>query len=921
MLKLNMKFKTVEPHPDFVKMEEERLKHWYESGIVSKYLRKNAAAKKKFSFLDGPITANNPMGVHHGRGRTYKDLWQRYFTMKGYRQRYQNGFDCQGLWVEVEVEKALGFKSKKEIETFGVEKFVNACKARVKKYAAIQTEQSKRLGMWLDWGNSYYTMSDANNYAIWHFLKVCHQRGYLYQGHDVVPWCYRCATAISQHEILTEDYKQVTHDSVYVNLPLAGRDEYLLVWTTTPWTLPANIAVAVDQDFDYVLVQTRSGKKLWLLKELARTVLGEDFGKILKSVKGKELVGLKYTPPFSRLPAVKAKPYHRVVATDKLIMPITAAEGTGLVHTSTGTGTEDYQLGRKLGLPVIPAISDDARYLDGFGDLTGVNAKVHPQEIFKRLKDFTYKIVPYPHRYPACWRCKTELVWKLTDEWYISMDKLRPKIMAVAKKINWIPDFGLERELDWLKNMHDWLISKKNRYWGLALPIYPCQDCGTIEVIGSKEELKARAAAGWEKFAGHSPHKPWIDGVKIKCSQCGAAVSRIEPVGNPWLDAGIVSFSTLPDGWFPADFITEAFPGQFKNWFYSLLVMATVLKNKPPFKTVLGYESVVGEDGRPMHKSWGNAIDFNEGAKKIGVDVMRWLYAKAAPAAVLPFGYTPAAEVRRQLVLILWNSFRFFATQVKPDNRPGRQVLDRWILSRLNQTIITVTRSLDRYQSAPAAAAIETLVSDLSTWYLRRSRDRQAGVYRTMRQVLVTLAKLMAPLTPYLADIIYTRITGDESVHLTDWPLASRKLIDTGLEAEMVRARVIVEAIHRERKLAGIKVRQPLAAAVVTAKPLNPEVEALVLAETNIKAIRYQAGHDGVGAELDTRLTPALKAEGEAREIIRQIQAARKAAGTRPDELVKVGLPSWPRELAEEIKHQAKVESLSPSGSFWLRRV
>jgi isoleucyl-tRNA synthetase len=774
-------------------------------------------------------------------------------------------------------------------------------------------------------------MSDENNYAIWHFLKVCHERGWVYKGHDVVPWCYRCETAISQHEILTEDYKEVSHESIFVNLPIEGRDEYLLVWTTTPWTLPANIAVAVDKDFDYALVQTKGGKKLWLLKELAESVLGEDFDRVLKTVKGKELVGLKYTPPFHDLPIVKKTPYHKVVATDKLIMPITTTEGTGLVHTSTGTGAEDYQLGKKLGLPVIAAITDDARYLDGFGTLSGQNAKVHPELIFDRLGDFKYKILKYKHRYPACWRCKTELVWKLTDEYYIAMDKvdptdtkkrtLRKEIIDVAKKINWIPQFGLERELDWLNNMHDWLISKKNRFWGLALPIYECTKCGTIEVIGGKEELKQKAVSGWDKFEGHTPHKPWIDEVKIKCPKCGEEVSRIEPVGNPWLDAGIVPFSTMPSEWFPANFITEAFPGQFKNWFYAMLVMATVLKKTNPYQTVLGYESVVGEDGRPMHKSWGNSVEFNEGASKIGVDVMRWLYSRVLPTAVLPFGYKSASEVRRQFVLILWNSYRFFVTQVKEDKTKSGHVLDKWILSRLSQTIKAVTESLDQYYSAPATAAIESLVNDFSTWYLRRSRDRQAGVYQTMLEVLVTLSKLLAPFMPYLADTMYTNLTGQESVHLTDWPKVNEQLVDAKLEAEMGRVRLVVEAIHRERKLKNLKVRQPLKEATVSTKKLDRQLEQLVLEETNIKSLTYELKEGELTAKLDEVITPELKAEGDAREIVRQIQGARKEAQTTLDELVEIELPSWPKEFEGYIKDHALVKNLKQSPQFKLVRL
>lgn len=935
-------FKPVEAHPDFVKMETALLKHWYQSGIVKKYLHKNAKAKKKFSFLDGPITANNPMGVHHARGRTYKDLWQRYFTMKGYKQRYQNGFDCQGLWVEVEVEKELGFKNKQDIVKYGVEKFVDKCKERVRKYSAIQIEQSRRLGMWMDWDNSYFTMSDENNYWIWKFLKVCHQRGWIYKGHDVVPWCWRCETAISQHEILTEDYKQVTHDSIYLALPIEGKDESLLVWTTTPWTVPANVAVAVDKDFDYSLAQTKTGKKVWLLDSLVQTVLKDDFEKTLKTVKGKDLVGLKYVPPFKDLPVVAAAKQsqpdkiHMVVATDKLIMPITTTEGTGLVHTATGTGAEDFQLGKKLGLPVIPAIADDARYLDGFGGLTGKNAKKNPEAILAGLdKKFVYKIVSYSHRYPACWRCKTELVWKVTDEWYVDMDKgLRQQIIKVAKSINWIPAFGLERELDWLNHMHDWLISKKNRFWGLALPIYECSECGRIEVIGGREELKQRAVAGWDKFEGHTPHKPWIDAVKIKCGQCGAEVSRVEPVGNPWLDAGIVPFSTMGGDWFPADFITEAFPGQFKNWFYAMLVMATVLKTARPYKTVLGYESVVGEDGRAMHKSWGNAIEFNEGAQKIGADVMRWLYSRCLPTAVLSFGYSPAGEVRRQFVLILWNSYRFFVSLARADAwRPrldprSSHVLDKWIISRLQQTIKTVTESLDKYLSAPATTAVEEFVSDFSTWYIRRSRDRKAEAYPTMYRVLVTLARVLAPFMPFLADAIYTNLTGEESVHLTAWPKAEAKLINSQLEKNMAEVRLLVEAIHRARKEAGIKVRQPLSKATVSLTSLSRPLRQLVLEETNLKTLVFKPRVGEISVRLDTRISPQLKAEGEAREIVRMIQAGRKQAATGLNELVDVELPAppaggpaWPKDYTAYIKKQALVKDLRAGASFKLIRL
>ena len=421
-------FEAVDPKVDFPKMERDLLSHWYNDGIVEKYLKKNKDSKKYFSFQDGPITANNPMGVHHAWGRTYKDLWPRFKSMQGYKQRHQNGFDCQGLWVEVEVEKELGFKNKKDIEKFGVAKFVGLCKERVKKYSTIQTEQSKRLGYFADWDNSYYTLSDDNNYMIWHFLKVVHENGWLYKGNDSVPWCPRCETAISQHEMLTEDYKELTHETIYMKFPIVDSDENLLVWTTTPWTIPANIAVAVDTKLDYVLAEV-DDKKYWLAdKAKERTFKGSTF-KVIKKVKGNELVGLKYSGAFDDLPAVLAvsktsDKFHTVIATNNLIMPITTTEGTGMVHTAVSAGTEDFKLGQKLGLPMIPVINDDASYMEGFEDLSGQNAKKHPELILDimREKGFAFKIERYTHRYPACWRCKTELVWKVTDEWYISMD-------------------------------------------------------------------------------------------------------------------------------------------------------------------------------------------------------------------------------------------------------------------------------------------------------------------------------------------------------------------------------------------------------------------------------------------------------------------------------------------------------------------
>lgn len=968
-------FNPVDLRADFPKLEEHLLDSWYKNGVVNKYLRKNENSEKYFSFMDGPITANNPMGVHHAWGRTYKDLWQRFYNMQGYKQRFQNGFDCQGLWVEVEVEKELGFKTKKDIETYGVEKFVDKCRERVLKYSDIQTQQSKRLGYFMDWDNSYYTMSDENNYMIWHFIKTCHENGWLYKGNESVPWCPRCETAISQHEILTEDYKELKHDSIIIEFPVVGeKDTYLLVWTTTPWTIPANIAIAVDKNLDYVLVEGSTGDKFWLAEGAFERVFGKNFKNKIKTVKGSELSGLKYKGPYDDLPAVievaKKNPatFHTVVETDDRLMPITTEEGTGLVHTAVSAGTEDYRLGQKLGLPMIPVIEDDASYKDGFGEFSGKNAKNDPWIILGDLKkrnengeNWVFEIFKYAHRYPVCWRCKEELVWKVTDEWYIAMDKkskdsektLRTRMKDVTRKIGWMPKFGLKRELDWLDNMHDWLISKKNRYWGLALPIWECDDCKHFMVIGSKEELKEKAVKGWDKFEGKTPHKPHIDEIVLKCEKCGKVANRIEPVGNPWLDAGIVSFSTVKEGnrgeslylsnkkewekWFPADFITESFPGQFKNWFYSLIAMSTVLEDREPFKKVLGYATLLSEDGSPMHKSAGNMIAFDEGADKIGVDVMRWMYLSQNPSDNLLFGYKNADETRRRFYLKLLNVYNFFITYANLENWTteknieSKNILDIWIKSRLATTNRQVTESLENYKANNAVFVLEEFVDDLSNWYIRRSRERvgpsaldlkdKEAFYITTLFVLTELSKILAPFVPFVSDMIFTNLTKHESVHLQEWPQAWESNND--LEIQMKDVRIIAEAIHAKRKELNIAVRVPLATANVKAPfEVEKELEKLLSDEVNVLGFEWTK-LSAIEIELNTQITPELEELAKTRELIRAIQAKRKEMEfdlTQTCEVIATWLPKDKNEI-ERIKLKTIASKLTLGDEFIVKEI
>ncbi|OGH11522.1 MAG: isoleucine--tRNA ligase [Candidatus Levybacteria bacterium RIFCSPLOWO2_01_FULL_36_13] len=973
------KFKSVNPQIDFSSLEREWLIKWEAKKVIEKYLKKNNLSKEKFSFLDGPITANNPMGVHHAWGRTYKDFWQRYWNMNGKKQRFQNGFDEQGLWVEVEVEKELGLKSKKDIENLvagdkfkSLEKFINLCKARVAKFSKIQTEQSKRLGYFMDWENSYHTSSDENNYAIWNFLKVVNEKGWLYKGHDSVPWCPRCGTAISQMEILTEEYKEIAHDTIFFKLPIIDMDNtYFLVWTTTPWTVLANVAIGINTKYDYGIWKDRvSGEKLiflhlgeerkpptrirqkdnavvsleqWIMDESQRNI------EYIEGISTTEILKLKYQAPFDDFSLVrKAREenvtvFHSVIDASEVVVD---SEGTGLLHVATGAGGEDFKLGKKYNLPVIAPIEEDATYVKGLSEFSGKNAKKNPEIIIDYLKQskpkFLFKVQKIIHRYPTCWRCKTELVWRVVDEWYIAMDKkdntkktYREQMIDVAKKITWLPDWGLDRELDWLKNMHDWLISKK-RYWGLALPIWECKKCGNFDVIAGKEELKDKAVEGYEKFEGKSPHRPWVDQVKIKCSKCGKVISRIPDVGNPWLDAGIVPFSTMPSEWFPANFITESFPGQFKNWFYSLIAMSTALNNTNPFKDILGFASVTDEHGEEMHKSKGNMIEFNEAADKIGVDVMRWMYLRQNPELNLSFGYHVADEIRRLFHLRLWNVYSFFVTYANLNNfKPPRKyslssdnVLDKWIISRLNESIKNVKTFIELYQVDRAVEDIENFViNDLSNWYVRRSRDRVA-VYSDNEKdkktcllvlwyVLTEYTKLLGAFIPFLSEEMYVNLTNSESVHLEDFPKYDDKLIDISLQNKMVNGKKVAELIHSLRKEREVKVRIPIRKAKYNGpESISDDVLGVVKGETNIYDLKFDKKIQDYTVEAQTNDENLDLNFGLARDIVRKIQEQRKKLETKPDQKVNITLPFWPKEYEGFIKKRAQVKELKEGKEF-----
>ena len=710
-----------------------------------------------------------------------------------------------------------------------------------------------------------------------------------------MPWCPRCATGISNMEIESEGYKETSHLSLYVRFPLVDHPgEYLLVWTTTPWTLAANVAAAVHPDLPYVKVE-QDGEYYYLAQELLpmlKALKGRDKGDyhVTQTLKGSEMLGWSYRGPFDELPAEQG-----VVHTVVPWKDVSATEGTGIVHIAPGCGREDFALSKEFNLSVVAPVDEFGVYTDGYDWLTGQHAAEVGQQIAENLaqKGLLYRPQNYKHRYPTCWRCKTELIFRLVDEWFISMEELRYEIMDIVRQINWIPAFGLERELDWLRNMDDWMISKK-RYWGLALPIYDCPQCGSFEVIGGKDELQELAVSGWEEFEGHSPHRPWVDAVKIRCRKCNAEISRIKDVGNPWLDAGIVPFSTLHyltdhrywQQWFPADFVTESFPGQFRNWFYSMLVMSTVLEDTAPFKTLFGYATLVAEDGTPMHKSKGNMIVFDEAAERVGSDTMRWLFANHIPEKNLHFPRIPTDEdmekaaqtglpvrlsekwmlVRRTLDKI-WNVYSFFVNYANIDRfdptqhqlpTAERSELDHWILSELQMTIREVTEGLEHYDTVKPTAAIQGFLDDLSNWYLRRSRERiwkpeldsdKTAAYLTLYECLTTLVTLLSPFIPFMTEELYqnlVRSVDDKaplSVHLCDWPQVNEDLLDERLTNETHLVMRIVGLGRSAREKAQIRVRQPLNALYVRV-PSVAEEEALsrlseqVLEELNIKRLQ-----------------------------------------------------------------------------------
>ncbi len=861
-------FQPLPPQPDSNEIELEVLAAWEREQTFAALREKNAGGEK-WSFVDGPVTANKKLAVHTAWGRTLKDVFQRYKALRGFHQRYQNGFDCQGLWIEVGVERQLGFNSKREIEAYGLEEFAARCREVVVKSSEELTRGCIRLGQWMDWGNDYFTFSDTNIEYIWRFLKIVNERGWLYVGHRATAWCPRCGTSLSQHELTQSGvYQEKSDPSLFVRFPLLDRPgESIMIWTTTPWTLPANVAAAVNPEGEYGLRE--SGE--WVL---AARFPDDTF---VRRAPGTELVGLRYEGPFDTL-APGASVEHRVVPWGE----VSLEQGTGIVHLATGCGPEDFELGRTLGLPVLSPVDEAGHFYDDYGWLHGQSTVEVADQIVGDLSDrgFLVETSTIVHDYAHCWRCDTPIIYRISDDWFISVEGVRPRLLEENAKVTWVPEYMGKRMDDWLRNMGDWNISRR-RYYGLPLPFYRC-DCGHLTVIGSKEELAERALEGLDQL--EELRRPWIDRVPISCESCGERVERVVEVGDVWLDAGIVPFSTLgwqndewkPEGyatgaaagltkadlpdhaywetWFPADWVTEM-REQIRLWFYSQFFMSVVLVDRSPYNRVLGYEKMLDEHGREMHGSWGNMIDAEDAFARMGADVMRWQYCAQPPDRNLLFGFGPGHEIKRRL-LTFWNVTRFLVDYANIEGfepTPGDlesgladaelEPLDRWLVSRTHELVREAEAAYEATLTVNVIRAFEAFAEDLSNWYVRRSRRRFYGddpaAFRTLWYAVVQSLRVMAPVTPFLTDHLWRILVPgrESSIHLAGWPEVAEP--DGALLAEIAQVRAVVELGRQARSLSGLKLRQPLARMIVAGAPLALEHADEIGDELRLKTVEF----------------------------------------------------------------------------------
>jgi isoleucyl-tRNA synthetase len=863
-------FKAVSSKLDVPAMEEGVLNFWQREQIFKKTVEQRKG-RPEYVFFEGPPTANGRPGVHHVLARAFKDMFPRYKIMRGYHVSRRGGWDTHGLPVEIEVEKKHGFNHKQEIEEYGIAKFNEECRKSAFEYIRDWGRLTDRIAFWVDLEDAYVTYTNEYIESVWWILKSFWEKDLLYKAYKVVPYCPRDETPLSDHEVAL-GYDEATDPSVFVRLPLVDRkDTSLLVWTTTPWTLPGNVAVAAHPDVEYVTVERSmpdgAKEKLILAKPLLEKVFRGEEVKVLETFKGRKLKGMKYHPLFTFLPP--DKPAHFVVLGDF----VTTEDGTGLVHMAPAFGAEDMEMAREYDLPILMTVLPDGTFVPEVKPWRGVFIKDADPQIIEdlRARGLLFRKEDYTHTYPFCWRCHTPLMYYARDSWYIRTSRHKQELVALNDTINWVPEHIREGRFgNWLSNNIDWALSRE-RYWGTPLPVWECDTDKYQECIGSLDELSGKVG---RDLAELDLHRPYVDEVSYACPKCGGRMSRVKDLIDVWFDSGAMPYAQWHypfenkekfESQFPADYICEAVD-QTRGWFYSLHAISTLLMDSVSYRNVICLGLILDGEGKKMSKSLGNIVDPWDVLKVNGADAFRWyLYTATPPGNERRFSSELVGEVVRSFTLTLWNVYSFFVTYANLD-RPklagmrafSENVLDRWLISELHALVREVTRAYEAYDVTGATRPIEGFVEKLSTWYLRRSRrrfwksesdaDKQAA-YGTLYAVLVTLSKLLAPAMPFLADELYQNLVRSvdalavESVHLAEWPKHDETLIDESLNRDMGLVMKLVSLGHQARQKANRKVRQPLQAAAFSLGTASERkaVETfadLIEDELNVKSVR-----------------------------------------------------------------------------------
>jgi isoleucyl-tRNA synthetase len=868
---------------NFKDIEENARKVWKKNEKeIKKATIEDNPKRKLFSFLEGPPTANAPPALHHLEVRTFKDIICKFKYMNGFSVPRKGGWDTHGLPVEVQVEKKLGLRSKKDVITYGMEKFIKQCKDSVFSNISDWEKSTKELDYWVDLENPYATLNNDYIESVWWSLKELYKKGLLYEGFKVVPFCPRCGTPLSSHEV-SQGYKDVTEDSVYIAFKLKDEGEYILAWTTTPWTLPGNVALAVGKSIDYVKVELKDGDKLILAKDRLEVLRGDY--KIIKKMKGSDLEGLEYEPLFD-IKELQNKDSHKIIIADF----VTTEEGTGVVHTAGMYGEDDYEVCKKNNLPLVHTVEQDGKFNKLVPQFEGRFVKSADKEIIEDLKErhLLFKTEKTTHTYPFCWRCDSPLIYYAIDSWFIAVTKIKNKMVKLNKQINWYPNHIKEGRFGkWLDNVKDWNLSRL-KFWGTPLPVWRC-DCGEEKMIGSVEELRKEST---KKFKEYDLHRPWVDKIKIKC-KCGKEMVRVSDLIDVWYDSGCASFAQFHypfenkkefEKRAPYDYISEAID-QTRGWFYTLHAISSMLFDKEAYKNVICAGHIVDEKGEKMSKSKGNVIQPDKIIGDIGIDAVRLQFCTVDVGNQKRFSVNLVKESVLPFLNVLSNCKTFYE-QAGTASSKLKNVEDKWILSRLNSIIKEVTDELEKYNLDKALLKLmDFVVNDFSRTYIKITRDRE-DTKEVLGEVLHKVSLLLAPYAPYISEDIYQDFD-KSSVHLSSWPKEDKKLINQKLEGEFSVILEVIEKGLAERDKEQIGLKWPLGKATIGGVEIKKELQEIIMSQLNVKNIEIKKGKELV-VKLDTKLTPELESEGYARVISRQVQAARKKAGLVKTDKIKL---------------------------------